>query len=264
MQRNSTAYTVGFAAAICVVCSILVSSSATLLKDRQIANALLDKQKKVLAVSGLTKKDEVLSPEEVRAFFETRIETKVVRLEEGAIAEEGVVDIVTYSQLKALNDPHMSRAVEKNRAQVKRIPLYAMVYRILTKEGELEALVLPVEGKGLWSTLYGFLALEKDGITIRGLTFYSHLETPGLGGEVDNPSWKAKWAGRKAFNEDGVPSIRVIKGPAGPPSEAPFEVDGLSGATITSNGVTYLLRFWLGDEGFGPYLKKFRANGSSA
>jgi Na+-transporting NADH:ubiquinone oxidoreductase subunit C len=116
---------------------------------------------------------------------------------------------------------------------------------------------------GLWSTLYGYLALEPDARTIQGLTFYKHGETPGLGGEVDNPRWKALWPGRLASDEDGTPKIAVVKGRAGSVSEDPYHVDGLSGATITSNGVTNLMHFWLGKNGFGPYLDKQRAQGGS-
>ena len=124
-------------------------------------------------------------------------------------------------------------------------------------------LVLPIEGYGLWSTLYGFLALDADTKTIRGLTYYQHLETPGLGGEVDNPSWKALWPGRVAFDDTGSPVISVIKGRAGSPQEDPYRVDGLSGATITSRGVTHMLRFWLGEAGFAPYLTRFRESQAS-
>ena len=112
---------------------------------------------------------------------------------------------------------------------------------------------------GLWSTLYGYVALEGDAQTILGLTFYQHGETAGLGGEVDNPRWKALWPGRKAFDEDWEPKIAVIKGSAGPPEEAPYQVDGLSGATLTCNGVTNALHFWLGEPGFGPFLARYRA-----
>jgi Na+-transporting NADH:ubiquinone oxidoreductase subunit C len=117
---------------------------------------------------------------------------------------------------------------------------------------------LPVEGYALWSTLYGFLALDVDTKTVRGLTYYQHGETPGLGGEVDNPAWKALWPGRIAYDEQWLPTIRVIKGKAGSASEDPHQVDGLSGATLTSRGVTNMLQFWLGENGFGPYLAKFR------
>ena len=90
------------------------------------------------------------------------------------------------------------------------------------------------------------------------MTFYEHKETPGLGGEVDNPRWKALWDGRKAFDAAGVPEIQVVKGLAGSVDDAPHDVDGLAGATMTSRGVTNLLRFWLGEAGFQSYLDRLR------
>ena len=128
-------------------------------------------------------------------------------------------------------------------------------------DGEtLELVVLPVEGLGLWSTLYGFIALDADLETVRGLSFYEHGETPGLGGEVDNPRWKALWPGRKVL-ADAEPRIEVVRGRAGSTDEDPYRVDGLAGATMTGRGVTNLLRFWLGEEGFRPYFERLRIEG---
>lgn len=123
-------------------------------------------------------------------------------------------------------------------------------------------LVLPISGKGLWGTLYGYLAVGADTNTIRGITYYNHKETPGLGGEVDNPVWKSLWPDRKIYDSDWNVAIKVIKGAADSPESDPYHVNGLSGATITSRGVTNMLQFWLGEKGFGPYLKAFRENGS--
>ena len=143
------------------------------------------------------------------------------------------------------------------------MPLRALVYQMVEND-QIQKIILPIEGKGLWSTLYGFLALGPDTTSIEGITFYQHGETPGLGGEVDNPSWKALWSGRQAYDESWEPVIEVIKGHAGPPSEDPYAVDGLSGATLTARGVTYLVRYWLGEQGFGPYLERFRAERKAA
>jgi Na+-transporting NADH:ubiquinone oxidoreductase subunit C len=128
-------------------------------------------------------------------------------------------------------------------------------------EDKLLQVVLPVYGKGLWSTLRGYMALKSDYETIQGLTFYEHGETPGLGGEVDNPTWKAQWEGKKLYNDQGEPAAEVWKGPA--PSGNEYAVDGLSGATITSRGVTNFLRYWASEDGFGPYLEKMKS-GSGA
>ena len=257
MQHNTT-YTIGFAAIVCIVCGAFVSGSAVSLKDKQVANALLDKQKKVLGVTGLLKAGEAPTADQVKEIFASSIRPKLIDLKTGKYVEG---DANTFDQIKASKDPEQSVEAPANPAKVARIPNHALVYQVVKGEN-VEMVVLPVEGKGLWSTLYGFLALDKDVNTIKGLTFYQHAETPGLGGEVDNPKWKALWPGRKAFGDDGQPKIAVIKGQAGPVAEDPYQVDGLSGATITARGVSHLVQFWLGTHGFGPYLKQFKERGS--
>ncbi len=254
MQR-SIAYTVFFAGAVCVLCAILVSTSAVSLADLQDANATLDKRKNVLSAAGLIEAGQAVSAEQVEQLFEN-IEAVAVELESGE--ENADIDPATYDQQKARKDPEMSREIPPNPSVIMRLPKYAVVYHVVDGQGQVEMIVLPIEGYGLWGTLYGFLALDADTKTIRGLTYYQHKETPGLGGEVDNPRWKALWPGRVAFDENWQPAIKVIKGKVGPPSEAPHQVDGLSGATITSRGVTNMLDFWLGENGFGAYLENFR------
>lgn len=253
MQRGA-GYTIGFAALVCVVCAIVVSTSAVTLRDRQDANAFLDKQRNVLIAAGLAQEDETLSPQQVQARFEP-IHSVVVDLSTGEELPD--VDPELFDQRKASADPATSSEAPNNLAQVQRLPDRALVYR-LEERGELKLVILPVEGKGLWSTLYGFVALDADLETIRGITFYEHKETPGLGGEVDNPRWKALWPGRRAFDDQNQPNITVIRGQAGPPEEDPYRVDGLTGATMTSRGVQHLMRFWLGEDGFGPYLENLR------
>ena len=252
MQR-SPLYTILFATAVCIVCAIVVSSSAVSLKERQEINAALDKQRNVLQAAGLMDPGEKLGAEEVAERFQG-IEMEVIDMATGEPAPD--IDPQTYDQAKAAKDPAQSTVAPANPSLVKRIPNYALVYKVLDEDGHVDALVLPVEGYGLWKTLYGFIAIEDDLNTVRGITFYEHGETPGLGGEVDNPRWKARWIGRKIFGDDGAPKIEVIKGFAPPPDQAPYEVDGLSGATLTSRGVTNLVHFWLGETGFGPYLDK--------
>ena len=259
-MQHSVKYTLLFAAAVCVVCAILVSSSAVSLSELQQANARLDKMKNVLMAAGLAEATERLSAEDINERFRT-IEAVAIELETGLLAPD--IDTAAYDQRKAAADPATSREAPPNLSVIKRLPNHAVVYQVLNNRGEVSMLVLPVEGYGLWSTLYGFLALDADTRTIRGLTYYQHLETPGLGGEVDNPSWKALWPGRVAFDDTGSPVISVIKGRAGSPQEDPHQVDGLSGATITSRGVTHMLRFWLGEAGFGPYLTRFRESQTS-
>ena len=256
-MKRGNAYIVAFAAAVCLACSVVVALSAVLLKDLQDANAALDRQKKVLSVAGLVDEGADLSSVEAQRIFEASVRPRVVDLASGEYASD--IDPLAYDQQRALKDPAQSAPAPENRAGVARVPKRALVYLVVDGDGKVQELVLPIEGKGLWSTLYGFLALAPDTTSIQGITFYQHGETPGLGGEIDNPGWKALWPGRRAYDEDWEPAISVIKGTAGPPSEDPHSVDGLSGATLTCRGVNQLLHFWLGEHGFGPYLERFRA-----
>lgn len=259
-MRFSTKYIVGFAGAISIVCSIFVAGSAVALKDRQDLNAVVDKQKQVLEVAGLLEEGESISAAEVGERFESNLVPRVVNLETGAY--DDTVDAASFDQQSAAKDPATStEAPAGNPAKVRRVPNRALIYQLKGEGDEIKALILPVEGKGLWSTLKGFIALAPDTSTVIGLTFYSHAETPGLGGEVDNPKWKALWPGRQVFDDQWNPKLEVIKGQAGPAAQDPYRVDGLSGATLTSRGVTHLVQFWLGEAAFGPYLENFRETG---
>lgn len=255
-MQHSTSYIVGFAVTVCLVCALFVAGSAVGLKDRQEANILLDRQEKVLTVAGLIKDGEHLSREQIASTFDANIKQKVIDLKTGEANPE--INGSTFDQHAAASDPKTSYPAPENASKVRRLPNHALVFDVVEK-GELKALILPIEGYGLWGTLYGYIALAPDARTIVGITFYKHKETPGLGGEVDNPRWKAGWPGRLAFDDRGNPKIGVKKGVAGSIKEDPYNVDGLSGATITSRGVTSLVRFWLGSDGFGPYLANYRA-----
>lgn len=254
MQQFSTKYTYIFSLVLCLVCSILLATAAVVLKERQTVNKRLDKQKSVLQAANLLKPGEVLTAATIKEKF-SAIEPRVVDLGTDTYAEG--VDASTFQED---NVPMVKPPV--NTAQIKEIPQQVQIFQVM-KDGKVDMLVLPIFGKGLWGTLYGFLALDSDTTTIKGITYYDHKETPGLGGEVDNPKWKNRWPGRKAYDKDWGVAIEVIKGPAGPAAEDPHSVDGLSGATITSRGVTNMLQFWLGEEGYGPYLKSFREQGSN-
>lgn len=261
MKQYSNAYIIGFAAVVCLVCSIFVATSAVTLRERQDRNKVLDRQKKVLIVAGLMEEDQAISADEVQKIFDENIQIRAVDLVSGEIDQD--IDTVTYDQRKASKDPALSRVAPKNTAGILRVPNKALIYERVA-DGQVQLLILPIEGKGLWSTLYGFLALAPDTTTIEGLTFYEHGETPGLGGEIDNSRWKSLWKGRSAYDAEGKPAITVIKGAAGTVEDDPYRVDGLSGATLTCRGVTALVQFWLGSDGFEPFLDKFRAERSAA
>ena len=259
MPSSAVSHIILFSTAVCVVCAVLVSGSAVALRERQAVNVELDRKKNVLMVTGAMAAGERLSPDEIERRFAS-FEAVAVDLRTGT--EDPDFTVEGYDPQRAVARAATSRPAPPNAAQIPRLPNHAVVYRKLDEAGQLELLILPVEGKGLWSTMYGYLALESDLETIRGLTFYQHGETPGLGGEVDNPRWKQLWPGRVAF-EDGEPVIEVTRGAAGSFEIDPHRVDGLAGATLTSRGVTYMLRFWLGEHGFGPYLDRLRTEVAS-
>ena len=254
-MQGSVLYNLGFAALVCVACAVVVSSSAVALRERQAINQALDMQRNVLVAAGLAAPDEALEAEEIEARF-APIRQVVIDRETGAATDQ---DPAAFDPRAAAANPDASRAAPPNDAGLQRVADRALVYELRDEAGVLDLVVLPVHGLGLWGFLYGFVALDADLETIRGLTYYEHKETPGLGGEVDNPRWKGLWNGRKAFGPDGTPAIEVIKGLAGPPADDPHRVDGLAGATMTSRGVTSMLRFWLAEQGFGPYLETLRA-----
>ncbi len=252
MQKDSVLKTLVVAALLCVVCSVLVSGSAVMLKDRQDANKELDIKKNLLLASALLKNAKA-SKEEIEEAY-SAIEAVVVNLETGEEAQD--IDPQTFDQKKASKSADMGKLIDSSDdvAGIKRRAKYAHAYKY-KEDGVMKMLILPVHGKGLWSTMYGFLALDVDFQTVKGIGFYSHGETPGLGAEIDNPTWKAQWAGKKVYDDEFMVNLEVIKGSvAKSDSNFAYKIDGLSGATITSNGVTGLVKYWFGKDGFGPYL----------
>lgn len=249
--KDSVSRTVMVALVLCVVCSVIVSTAAVLLRDKQQANAINEKKMNILAAAGI----EVVDGD-LEAAFAT-ITPKLVDMRTGEFSTDQ--DVTKYNMRKAAKDPAQARALtrEQDIASIRKQSLYSTVYLVEGEQG-IDRIILPIHGYGLWSTLYGFIALESDFNTVAGLGFYEHAETPGLGGEVDNPKWKAQWPGKKIY-EDGsyVPAIGLIKGKAA--AGDLHKIDGLAGATLTSNGVTNLVKFWLGENGFAPFLAKLKA-----
>ncbi len=252
LPNDSFEKTLAVAFWLCLVCAVLVAFSAVALKPLQEGNKAADMRRNILEVVGLWQQD--LDVDEAFTRF---FKVKVVDLGTGEIVQN--LDPSTYDMRKAAKDPNLSEPLPKAKdiAQIKRRPKYATVYFLQGENGALQAIVLPVWGYGLWSTMYGFLAMEPDCNTVVGINFYDQGETPGLGGEVINPSWRALWKGKKVYDESGTPLLRLVKGSVNPSQPgADFMVDGLAGATLTSNGVSNLVRFWLGENGYKPFLAK--------
>jgi Na+-transporting NADH:ubiquinone oxidoreductase subunit C len=259
MSNDNPRKILGVAILLCLVCAVLVAGASVLLKPLQERNKALAIKQEIVAVAGLA-----TPGADAEQLFRERIETHVVDLDTGEYAAG--VDPATFDPRAAARDPVTSRVLPRvvDIAGIKRRASLAPVY-LVRDDGQLSTIVLPVHGYGLWSTMYGFIALAGDARTIKGITFYEHAETPGLGDTIEQPEWQAQFRGKLAYDTQGDVAIRVIKGQVDPGSpQARYEVDGIAGATLTSNGVTNLLRFWLGDQGFGPYLERLRARGDSA
>ncbi len=255
-KNDSVLKTLTVALLVCLVCGVVVATAAVMLRPVQEKNKLLDKQVNILAAAGLYQPGM-----DVQKAFEN-IERKFVELDSG----EYVDMPASYEQRKAAKDPQLGERLDSSVdiASIKRQAKVAEVFLARDENGELSKIILPVHGYGLWSTLYGFLALEPDANTVAGLGFYEHAETPGLGGEVDNPKWKSIWPGKEIYADDGAVAIQVIKGTVDTnASDASHKVDGLAGATLTTNGLNNLVRFWVGENGFGPYLSKIHGAASA-
>ena len=215
MANDSVGRTFGVALGVCLVCSVLVSAAAVSLRPTQAVNKTLDKKRNILMAAGLLKSGEVASGERIDELYQN-INTRVVDLATGEYVDG--VDPIAYDQRRAAKDPAQSELVpaDVDIANVKRRALHASVYMV-SQKGKVKKVILPVHGLGLWSTLYGFVALDaRDLNTIRGLVYYEHAETPGLGGEVDNPSWKALWDGKKAFRRKRCSAHRGDQGQGRP------------------------------------------------
>lgn len=239
--------------AVCLVCSIIVAGAAVGLRPMQIENKKIDKQSNILAVAGLEIK------ESADKTFNQYIQTKLVDLATGEFVTDLTDDQINkYDQRKASKNPEKSvqLTAEQNVAKIGRTAKLATVYLVSDDNGQLQRIILPIHGAGLWSTMYAFVAIKPDGNTIDALTYYEQGETPGLGGEVENPRWRGLFVGKELFDADGKPAIKIVKGQAAAGSK--HEVDGLSGATLTSVGVEHTFTFWLGEQGFGPFLSKVR------
>ena len=255
MSRDSTAKILTVAFLLCVICSILVSAAAVGLSERQERNKAAEKKKNILMAAGLY--DEGVSLDEQ---FST-IQTRIVDLQSGEFSSD--YDVASFDSRVAAREPETRFVIPEGQdlAGIKAHSRYQDIYLVMDGD-TLQQVILPVYGKGLWSTMYGFISLDADMTTVVGFAFYEHGETPGLGGEIDNPNWKKLWPGKRIYDDQGETRIEVVKGTVDRDSaNAIYQVDGLSGATLTARGVGNLLQYWMGQNGYRPLLAKLKQEG---
>ncbi|MBY5990601.1 Na(+)-translocating NADH-quinone reductase subunit C [Ferrimonas balearica] len=252
MSKNNDTFgkTLGVVIGLCLVCSLVVSSAAVALKPLQERNKAEDTQRYILEAAGMLDKIDG----GIQATFKRYIDARVIDFATGEFDTE--IDPLTYDQRKAARETATSTVPANDIASIKRRADKGLVYLVNDQSGALETVILPIHGYGLWSTMYAFVALEPDFNTVKALVYYDQGETPGLGAEVENARWKAQWVGKQLFDANGDIAIKVVKGGA---REGDIHgVDGLSGATLTSNGVQNSLDFWMGEEGYAAFLAKAR------
>ncbi|MGO3755530.1 Na(+)-translocating NADH-quinone reductase subunit C [Psychrobacter celer] len=257
--KSNNAKTISVALTLCLVCSVLVSAVAVGLKPAQIENARLDRNKNILVAAGMYNAESDTASDVAERFKDFDVEiidlNKGDYLDDDALKAAGIPDRNAYDASQATKNQALSEDLGDNDpAGIGRKPKYAKVYVKSDDAGNPEMVVLPIQGYGLWGTIYGFLTLESDMNTIKGISFYEHKETPGLGARIEEPEWRAQWSGIQSYDEDGNVATGVTK--AGTPKDN--WVDGISGATLTGRGVSNMIQFWLGEQGYKPYLDKLR------
>jgi Na+-transporting NADH:ubiquinone oxidoreductase subunit C len=238
---------------ICLICSLVVSFAAVGLRDTQIENKLNDQRLKILQAG------QIYNPElEIKTQFEA-LEVKFIDFQTGKLLSQYKdFSIDTYDQLMATKDSSLSIQVPQDEdiAIIKNRENIGKVYIVRDELGSISKLILPIRGFGLWGTMYGYISLENDFNTVAGIEFYQHKETPGLGAEVDNPKWKDLWPGKQIYQNNQV-SLKVIKGKV--ENDDPmytYKVDGLSGATLTSRGVSNMIEYWFSNSGYSSMLQE--------
>ena len=248
-KNESLGKTIGVVLALCLVCSILVAGSAVALKPMQEKNAALAMQRNILNAAGI-----LGSEANIQSVYKERIKALVVSLEDYEVVEGE--DPEKFDNRKAAGDPETSTRLDKSEdiAGLGTMETMTEVYLVMDESGNRNGAVLHIRGQGLWGTMYGLISLEDDMSTVRGVHFYEHSETPGLGGEITNPAWVKTWEGKELYGDDGKVKFDLVKGGA----SNEHEVDALSGATLTSNGVDATIDFWMSEKAYGPLLDKLR------
>ena len=252
VAQVSVVRALGVTLAVAFVCALLVSAVSVGLRPLQKANVEAERRAQLeIVVNALADIGQAQTIE--------NLEAHIVELASGRY--DNTQDLATFNAESAIGKPDKSVAIptDIDVAGIKRRALFAKVYLVRGSGGEIEFIILPVWGRGYQSTLRAWLVLDGDTRSIRALKFYQHGETPGIGARIQEPRWEALWHGVPIYDDSGVLRIGVKTQAGGASADySTYKVDGISGATRTNQGVDGLIRFWLGDFGFGPYLRRIR------
>ena len=243
-MNRSKVYSVVFVLIITVFWGFVLSFAATSLREPQQANEQRNIRENILKAVGLMEREEKLEPEEINQLYDDSVESFLVD-HEGKVIPGSSADGVDLEEELENPDPAAWR-----------LPVF-----VVTEGGKASVYAIPVYGQGLWSTLYGYLALEDDLDTVKGITFYKHGETAGLGAEIEQAWFQDNFVGKRIFDGSALRSIQVVKGKVADvfsnAADHTYAVDGISGASITGRGVTNLLQEKLAI--YAPYITRVRA-----
>ncbi|MGI9257220.1 MAG: NADH:ubiquinone reductase (Na(+)-transporting) subunit C [Gammaproteobacteria bacterium] len=250
-ERESVARTLGVAAAVAIFCSLFVSSAVLWLRPIQLAYQSIERNRAVLEASGLIQPEVELAEAQIVERF-LGLDTRIVDLDSGTFTD--AVSTTGFDYRAAINDPNLTRPIpgELDIASLGRRPVYLPVY-LLLDGAAIEKIVLPIYGEGMWATIHGFISLQADLVTVDGVAFYEHGETPGIGDRFLDPEWLAQWRGQRAYDENELVALRV-----GTDEGGSTGIDAITGATVTVSAIDDLVRYWLGEDGFGPFLASMR------
>ncbi|MGN1393548.1 MAG: Na(+)-translocating NADH-quinone reductase subunit C [Succinivibrionaceae bacterium] len=247
---------------LCLFCSIIVCIAVVSLKPLQEKSIQVDREASILAAANI----EVPKGKDISEVYKENIEARLLNLATGSFVTDenekatvlngSTVDGYDFNAASKIATSSVQIPADQDLAKIKSRAKYMPIY-LVKSAGGYTSIILPVYGQGLWSTMYAYLSLNLDGNTIQGVKYYQHGETPGLGAEVENPLWTAKWSGKKLFDENGVVKFAVLKNL----TNSNYQVDALSGATLTSDGVSRTVQYWADQNGYGPFLQKVKTEG---
>lgn len=253
MNRESPRNAILVVTLTALICSGFVSAAVVMLRPIQLNNQLLDRSRNIMQLTGLLPGDGEIADEEMLDLYKS-LDRRIADLESAGFDAE--LDPNTFNLRRADNDPELSVAIpsDLDLANLSRRSRFVPVYMVWSN-GELDRIILPVRGNGMWSMLRGYIALESDLNTISGMTFYEQNETPGLGDQITHGHWLEQWQGRRIYDDQGNPRFRVNEAVVATGTEAAeFEVDALTGATVTADAVTGLVHYWFGPHGYREFL----------
>ncbi|WP_394130552.1 Na(+)-translocating NADH-quinone reductase subunit C [Shewanella maritima] len=254
IKKDSVLGTMLFIICLSLVCSFMITGTAEVLKERKLVKQRDEVQRFVLRSAGIEVTDDF------RETFAQRIKPKLLELDTGKLSDRDA--ILDFDERMAAINPDTSMQPEKDLAKIGRRANQVRIYQVFDENNQLSTLVLPVYGKGLWSIIYGYVAVEMDLNTIKNITFYEHGETPGIADFVTDSSWLSLWQGKQLFDDKGKLAIKVVKG--GADAGDIHGVDGVSGATRTGVGIQRAVHFWFGEEGYQTFFSQLATTGGQS